>query len=118
MGTEFPRPRDGAVVYRWGDGREAFIDLGRRIDVLVKGPGDDVSITTALRLAAEKYGDTFELTGSEQFKRRAIALMVEHGIDVRLRDDEREPLRRAKAAAAPKQTPRRPGRQRRGSVAP
>ncbi|WP_369333335.1 LPD7 domain-containing protein [Xanthomonas citri] len=67
-----------------------------------------------VRLSAS-YGGAFELTGSEQFKRRAIALMVEHGIDARLRDAEQEALRRAKAAAAAKQTLRRPGKPRRGS---
>ncbi|WP_216821188.1 LPD7 domain-containing protein, partial [Xanthomonas citri] len=56
-----------------------------------------------VRLSAS-YGGAFELTGSEQFKRRAIALMVEHGIDARLRDAEQRALRRAKAAAAAKQT--------------
>lgn len=113
-GLYFRVRRDGAVVYRLDDGRDAFIDLGRRIDVLAKGDGDDVSITTALRLAAEKYGGAFELTGSEEFKRRAIALMVEHRIDVRLRDGEQEALRRTKIAAAAKQpfrrTPRHPGK--------
>ncbi|UQO43225.1 hypothetical protein [Burkholderia multivorans] len=44
-----------------------------------------------------------------------MALMVEHGIDARLRDAEQEALRRAKAAAAAKQTLRRPGKPRRGS---
>ncbi|WP_254223026.1 TraI/MobA(P) family conjugative relaxase [Burkholderia multivorans] len=117
-GLHFHVRRDGAVVYRWGDGRDAFIDLGRRIDVLAKGASDEISIATALRLAAEKYGGAFELTGSEQFKRRAIALMVEHGIDARLRDGEQEALRRAKAAAAVKQTPRRPGKPRKGSASP
>ncbi|KVN41134.1 hypothetical protein WT12_28860 [Burkholderia territorii] len=90
----------------------AFIELGRRIDVLAKG--DDASITTALRLGAEKYGGAFELTGSEEFKRRAIDLMVEHRMGVRLRDTEQEPLRRAKTAAAAKQlfrqTTRRPSK--------
>lgn len=117
-GLHFHVRRDGAVVYRWGDGRDAFIDLGRRIDVLAKGASDEISIATALRLAAEKYGGAFELTGGEQFKRRAIALMVEHGIDARLRDGEQEALRRAKAAAAAKQTPRRPGKPRKGSASP
>ncbi|MBF3522425.1 relaxase/mobilization nuclease domain-containing protein [Burkholderia pseudomallei] len=107
-GLYFRVRRDGTVIYRFDDGRDAFIDLGRRIDVLAKG--DDVSITTALRLASEKYGGAFELTGSEEFKRRAIDLMVEHRIDVRLRDAEQEALRRAKTAAAAKQQPRQTAR--------
>ncbi|WP_232316644.1 LPD7 domain-containing protein [Candidatus Burkholderia verschuerenii] len=105
-GLHFRVRRDGAVIYRLDDGRDAFIDLGRRIDVLAKGDGDDASITIALRLAAEKYGGAFELSGSEEFKRRAIDLMVEHRIDVRLRDAEQEALRRAKTVAAAKQLPR------------
>ncbi|OMT83201.1 relaxase [Burkholderia pseudomallei] len=113
-GLYFRVRRDGAVIYRLDDGRDAFIDLGRRIDVLAKGDGDDVSITTALRLAAEKYGGTFELTGSEEFKRRAIDIIVEHRIDVRLRDAEQEALRRARAVVAAKQlrrqTTRRSGK--------
>nr|WP_255779163.1 LPD7 domain-containing protein [Mycetohabitans sp. B8] len=83
------------------DGRDAFIDLGRRIDVLAKGNRDDVSITTALQLAAKKYGGAFELTGSEKFKRRAIDIMVEHRIEVRLRDAKQEALR------VPRQRPQR-----------
>ncbi|WP_310623368.1 TraI/MobA(P) family conjugative relaxase [Burkholderia cenocepacia] len=109
-GLYFRVRRDGAVVYRLDDGRDAFIDLGRRVDVLATGDGDDMSITTALRLAAEKYGGAFELTGSEEFKRRAINLMVEHRIDVRLRDGEQEALRRAKAAAGAKEPVRRAAR--------
>ncbi len=45
------------------------------------------------------YGDAFELTGSEQFKRRAIALMVENGIDARLSSKKR--------CGVPKQRPQR-----------
>nr|WP_089341916.1 TraI/MobA(P) family conjugative relaxase [Burkholderia singularis] len=105
-GLYFRVRRDGAVIYRLDDGRDAFIDLGRRIDVLAKGDRDDLSIKTALQLAAEKYGGVFELTGSEEFKRRAIDIMVEHRIEVRLRDAEQEALRCAKTAAAAKQLPR------------
>lgn len=88
-GLNFRVRRNGAVAYRLDDGCDAFIDLGRRIDVLATG--DDMSIATALRLAAEKYGGTFELTGSEEFKRCVIGLVVAHRIDdVRLRDERGE----------------------------
>lgn len=56
-GLYFRVRRDGAVIYRLDDGRDAFIDLGRRIDVLAKGDRDDLSIKTALQLAAQKYGE-------------------------------------------------------------
>lgn len=84
--------------------------------MLAKGDRDDLSIKTALQLAVEKYGGVFELTGGEEFKRRAIDIMVEHRIEVRLRDAEQEALRCAKTAAAAKQLPRRtPRRPRNGS---
>ena len=91
--------RDGTVVYRLDDGRDAFIDLGRCIDVLTKGEADKAAIAAALRLAGEKFGGTFlKLTGSEEFKRRAIDVMLEYNIDVQLKDNAQEALRRARAA--------------------
>ncbi|WDN17629.1 relaxase/mobilization nuclease domain-containing protein (plasmid) [Xanthomonas oryzae] len=90
--------RDGTVVYRVDGGRDAFIDLGRRIDVLAKGAADNSAIAAAMHLAAEKYGGTFELTGSEEFKRRAIDIMLEYKIDARLKDAAQDALRRSRAA--------------------
>lgn len=90
--------RDGTVVYRVDGGRDAFIDLGRRIDVLAKGAADNSAIAAAMYLAAEKYGGTFELTGSEEFKRRAIDIMLEYKIDARLKDAAQDALRRSRAA--------------------
>ncbi|HDR9771409.1 TPA: relaxase/mobilization nuclease domain-containing protein [Burkholderia cepacia ATCC 25416] len=97
-GIYFRVRRDGTVVYRVDDGRDAFIDLGRRIDVLAKGAADNSAIAAALHLAAEKYGGTFELTGSEEFKRRAIDIMLEYKIDARLKDAAQDALRRSRAA--------------------
>ncbi len=53
-GFYFRVRRDGAVLYRLDDGRDAFIDLGCRIDVLATDDGDDVAITIALRLAGQR----------------------------------------------------------------
>nr|WP_269149392.1 LPD7 domain-containing protein [Xylella fastidiosa] len=86
--------RDGTVVYRVARDRKVFIDLGRRIDVLANGATDDSTIAAALHLAAEKYGGAFELTGSEEFKRRAINIMIKYKIDARLKDAAQEALRR------------------------
>lgn len=92
--------RDGTVLYRTKDGADGFIDLGRRIDVLASNDGDRPAIAAALMLAAEKYGGAFALTGSEEFKRRAINVMAEYKIDARLKDAAQEALRRANAAEA------------------
>lgn len=102
-GFQFRVRRDGTVVYRDKDGAEGFVDLGRRIDVVVKDNDDAGTIAAALAFAADKYGGAFELTGSEQFKRRAIEIMVTNKIEVRLKNNAQEALRRAQAAEAAKQ---------------
>lgn len=85
-------------MYRVDDGREAFVDFGKRIDVLAKGTNDGAMIAAALKLAAEKYDGAFELTVTEEFKRRAIDIMIEYKIEARLKDAAQEALRRARAA--------------------
>lgn len=92
--------RDGTVVYRTKNGADAFVDLGRRIDVLASKDAEHAAIAAALLLAKEKYGGTFELTGSEEFKHRAIDIMIKFKIDVRLKDATQEALRHARAAEA------------------
>jgi len=95
--------RDGTVLYRTKDGDEAFVDQGRRIDVLANEDTNHAAIAAALLLAKEKYGGAFELTGSEEFKRKAIDIMVEFKIDARLKDAAQEALWRARAAEANKE---------------
>ncbi|CAG9261016.1 Relaxase/Mobilisation nuclease domain-containing protein [Burkholderia diffusa] len=90
--------RDGTVIFRRADGREVFVDYGRRIAIVDTDGSDDDTIAAALRLAAAKYGGAFDLTGSEAFKRRALSVMVSHKIEVRLNDRALEALRRDMAA--------------------
>ena len=103
-GFQFHVRRDGSVAYRDKDGAEGFVDLGRRIEVLAKGHDGAGAIAAALAFAADKYGDHFELTGSEQFKRHAIEIMVNKKISVRLKNNAQAALRRAQAAELAKQT--------------
>ena len=102
-GFQYRARRDGSVVYRGKDGIEGFVDLGNRIDVLAKDSDNAGAIAAALAFAADKYGGAFELTGSEQFKRRAIEILVINKIEVRLKNNAQEALRRAYAASATKQ---------------
>lgn len=93
VGIHYRVRRDGAVAYRTGDGREEFIDYGQKISVPDHARCGDDTIAAALRLAAEKYGGAFKLTGTDNFKRRAIEVMVKYKVGARLKSFEQESLR-------------------------
>ncbi|RBB62298.1 LPD7 domain-containing protein [Xanthomonas oryzae] len=97
--------KNGSVLYMVS-GRPAFIDHGQQLVMASKANEDEEAILAAVLLAKEKYGGTFELTGSEAFQRRAIEIMLKHKVDVTLKNPQQDALRRelAKAAGdAPKQ---------------
>ena len=102
--------RDGAVVYRSGKGLDAFVDHGQRIEMTAKGESAEASLAIALRMATEKYGGAFELTGSEAFKKLAIRIIVEQKLRVQLKDARQEALRDAMASET--QKPVQPRRMR------
>jgi len=85
--------QDGSVLYMVSN-RPAFIDHGQQILMEAKANEDEESILAAILLAKEKYGGSFELTGSEEFKRRAIEIMLKHEIDVKLKNPQQDALRR------------------------
>lgn len=103
---------DGSVLYQV-QGRDAFIDHGDQL-LMVKGAeNEERSILGALLLAKEKYFGTFELTGSEAFKRAAIEIIVNYKLDIRLKVPEQDLMHRQLAAkplptAFPAATPQRP----------
>jgi len=67
------------VIYRRADGGEVFRDVGPQIVMRDRG---DESLEAALRVAAQKYGQRVELTGSERFRERAARLATRLGIVV------------------------------------
>lgn len=72
--------RNGDVSYRWkADAREAFRDQGQRIAFT---DTSDASIGAGLDLARAKWGETVELTGSQEYKERALRLAVTRGMRV------------------------------------
>ncbi len=85
--------RDGSVLYMVSN-RPAFVDHGQQILMAAKADDDEEAILAAVLLAKEKYGGAFELTGSEEFKRRAIEIMLKHEIDVKLKNPQQDALRR------------------------
>jgi conjugative element/phage-associated large polyvalent protein/DNA relaxase TraI-like protein len=67
------------VIYRRGDGIEAFRDTGPRIVMQDKS---DESLEAALRVAAQKYGGRVQMTGSDTFQERAARMATRLGIAV------------------------------------
>ncbi|WP_228762902.1 LPD7 domain-containing protein [Xylella fastidiosa] len=97
--------KDGSVLYMVSE-RPAFIDYGQQIVMASKANEDEEAILAAILLAKEKYGGSFELTGSEAFQRHAIKIMLKYEVDVNLKSPQQDALRRELAKAkddAPKQ---------------
>lgn len=93
--------RDGSIVY-WHQNRRSFVDYGRAIRMVSQNDSDEDRIHAALLLARQKFGSTFRLTGTDEFKARAIEIMVKHGIGATLKDPDQEALRQQLLAAASK----------------
>ena len=73
------------------DRRNVFRDEGRTIAVL--DTKSDRGIAAALAVAQQKFGQTLELTGSDEFKRKAVAVAVENGLTCRFTDPALDKLR-------------------------
>lgn len=84
---------DGSVLYLVNN-RRAFIDHGEQILMESQADNDEEAILAAVLLAKEKYRGAFELTGTEEFKRRAIEIMLKHNVDVRLKNPQQDAIRR------------------------
>ncbi|MDQ0655203.1 LPD7 domain-containing protein [Pseudomonas cedrina] len=91
---------DGSVLYLVSE-RPAFIDHGRHIIVEDKAIDDEESILGAILLAKEKYGGSFSLTGTDEFKRKALEVMLKNNVEVRLKSPAQEMLLRELAFAYP-----------------
>jgi Large polyvalent protein-associated domain 7 len=85
--------RNGSVLYLVRN-RPAFVDHGQQILMHKAANEDDQAVLAAVLLAKEKWGGKFELTGSEAFKRRALAVMLKYDVDVQLKNPQQEALRR------------------------
>lgn len=77
--------RTGDVTYQL-DGKTAFTDHGERVSF---GKGTDAdAIEAGLKLAAQKYSGKLKLNGSDEFKKQAVEVAVERGINVQFADKE------------------------------
>ncbi len=82
--------RNGDVTYTRA-GRAVLRDQGERLQIM--DPHSDEVILAGLLLAQDLYGSTLMLTGPEDFQRRAVVLVVEHGLPVKFEDQALEALR-------------------------
>ena len=73
------------------DHKNVFRDEGRTIAVL--DLKSDAGIAAALATAQQKFGNVLELTGSDEFKRNAVAVAVANNLTCKFADPELEKLR-------------------------
>jgi hypothetical protein len=97
--TQFRVRRDGSVHYKDQGGLDIFIDRGRAIHMAPGSALDDLRIADALRLATEKFAGSFRLTGSDDFKRRAVEVMIQYKIEAVLNDPAQEQMKKDVALA-------------------
>lgn len=78
------------ITYRLNN-KDVFRDEGRTIAVL--DLKSDEGIAAALATAQQKFGNVLELTGSDEFKRNAVAVAVANNLTCKFADPELEKLR-------------------------
>ncbi|EFN8327545.1 DNA primase [Escherichia coli] len=75
---------DNTALYRV-DGEPAFLDKLNRLEMVDGASADDKKVLAALAVATNFYGGVIELTGSDAFKQKAMQLIVEYDINVRMK---------------------------------
>ncbi|EPY9336485.1 LPD7 domain-containing protein, partial [Escherichia coli] len=78
---EFP---DRTALFRV-DGEPAFLDRLYCLEMVDGASADDKKVLAALAVATNFYGGVIELTGSDAFKQKAMQLIVEYDIKVRMK---------------------------------
>ncbi|EPM9007968.1 LPD7 domain-containing protein [Yersinia enterocolitica] len=82
---------DGRSVKYLFSGEPAFVDHGDRITMAnAAASQSDAMILTALLVSREQYRGRIELTGSDQFKHRAIMLIAEYNLDVKMKNPQQQ----------------------------
>lgn len=84
---------DGSVLYLLKN-QPIFVDHGQQILMASKAQNDELAILAALHMAKQKFGGSIELTGSDEFKRRAIEVLIKHDVKVELKNPSQDALRR------------------------
>ena len=97
---DWEKRADRTVLYKL-DGKPAFIDRVNRLEMVNGASNDDRSVLAALAVATKFMGGVIELTGSDAFKQKAMQLIIEHNIDVRMKlPDQRAELEKLRKEMA------------------
>jgi hypothetical protein len=81
----------GTVVFDLGDGR-AITDnaTARQVQLNDLAAHSPEAVETALRFSASKFGNTLTLTGSQEFQRHAVEIVVSKGMNISFYDPQLE----------------------------
>ncbi|KAA8703926.1 LPD7 domain-containing protein [Pseudomonas cannabina] len=82
---------DNSVLYKL-DAEPAFVDRGSRLEMAQGAGQDDEKVIAALLTAARFYRGRIELTGSDEFKAKAIGLIAQHQINVEMKNPAQQML--------------------------
>jgi phage/plasmid primase-like uncharacterized protein len=92
-GMSYETQKNGSVVYLLHQ-KPIFTDHGNQILMHSAANDDDQAILAAVLLAKEKWGGEIELTGTDDFKRRALEVMLKNNVEVRLKNPQQEVMLR------------------------
>ncbi|MBC8950075.1 LPD7 domain-containing protein [Xenorhabdus sp. TS4] len=82
---------DGRSVKYLLSGEDAFVDHSNHIVMATaQSSQNDSMILAALLVAREHYRGRIELTGSDEFKQRAINLIAEYNLDVKMKNPQQQ----------------------------
>jgi phage/plasmid primase-like uncharacterized protein len=97
---------DKSMLYKL-DNEPAFVDRGARLEMVPGAGQSDEKIMAALLTAAQFYRGEIELTGSAAFKAKAIELIVQHRVNVKMKTPEQRAMldEARKAYSAPEANP-------------
>ena len=82
---------DAGIRYRLS-GEDAFIDRGSRLEMASGASKSDEKVVAALLTAVDYHQGHIELTGSEAFKTKTLALIARHQITVTMKDSTQQAL--------------------------
>lgn len=85
--------KDGSVQYLNDAEQICFTDHGRYIEVDPNLEYDRETVIAMLMFAQEKFNGNIELTGTPEFKKFAIDIMIEENLKLNLKDPEQFALR-------------------------
>lgn len=91
---------DGSVLYKLRD-KAAFVDHGEQLLMAPAAKDDEDAILVGIHLAKQKFGGSIELTGSDEFQRRVIEVMIKHNVEVELSNPAQDALRRSLSGKGP-----------------